>query len=235
MNKDFYDTLKSALYDLAREDALRDAAGAELEELRSGRTKEKESAERSERISAYLSAARRGAVLKRILIAAVVAASLALTACGVKYASDWFNITENGGDSIFGSEDSGIGEIKGYYLPTAIPESYSKYFSNVDMICHIQAYVNNEDIQQKIYFTQIPITDGWSSIKTEGAEHGETTVEGIRVYYVKKEESWFVIWRNEHYKFTFTCPASFEWSEVAELILSVKPASPNNGQANPDE
>ena len=167
---------------------------------------------------------------KVVLTAVLVVLLLALTACGVKYAYDWFTITHHDKGSNFEYEDTGIKGIEAYYEPAAIPESFIQSDKTKNSIANIIVYQNDQD--NRIIFKQILLANGWFSLNTENKEYGERNIDNIQVFYAKGDDEWSVVWRNEFYRFLIHCPSSFTWEEVEELVLSVKPEDGEASQVN---
>lgn len=75
------------------------------------------------------------------------------------------------------------------------------------------------DLSQRISTNSVIVFD------TENADHQVKYIDGLKVYYVLKNNVYFVHWLQYGYYFSLSADESLGWEEVEKIVLSIEPVA----------
>ena len=114
--------------------------------------------------------------------------------------------------------------------PATIEMEYtSKYFeeNGYKNTEHIQTKFNNVYVWSKnidnIYFSQYIIDENDIRYDIEETSYEVTFVEEQKVFYMIKNDEYFVKWLANGYSFNLRCSESLGWKEIEKIITSLEP------------
>ena len=152
------------------------------------------------------------------LIAAIIALLLTATACVFhREIKDFFiQVTEKG--TIFETEISSS-EVVDYEM-SWVPEGY--VFSDLQSYSSMKRFTWTKDKQQISF---IYASKGTETIilDTEGTSYQIADVDGKKVYYVCKYNTYSLIWMDSDTSFDLHCPADVSWEDIERMIRSIVP------------
>lgn len=160
-----------------------------------------------------------------ILVAAIIVFTMTMSISALRTPLINFimNIYENYINIYFveDEESSNIPtSIEHMYVPSYIPDNYMQIDSQNYGVSAETIWMNDESL---IILNQDPLNENFNvHINNEGADYQTISISGNDIYYYVKDGYYFIIWTDQAYLFTITCPESISLLEVEKIISSME-------------
>lgn len=113
--------------------------------------------------------------------------------------------------------------IETKYIPTYINEnSFTQLDQAISPVSVFTVWSNGTEI---VDLSQNTIVNNDTVIDAEDAEHQVKYINGLKVYFMLKNNIYFVHWVQYGYSFGLSADESLGWHEVEKIILSIEPVA----------
>lgn len=168
--------------------------------------------------------------IKRVILAAAIAALLATTAMAIPSIREailrFFTHREDThyDFSFDAAQTKNIPDcINSVHLPSYITDGYTKEIDNIHKAVTFVGWHNSDN--QRIIFEQYPAaTDNKSGgINAEDSETQQICLNGYEVLRIENPEALCYVWTNSEYMFTLICDKPFSEKEMQKIFYSIRP------------
>lgn len=115
------------------------------------------------------------------------------------------------------AEDDGI-KLK--YTLTLVPDGYNIESNTTTYNLYAELWTNQN---KQIRFTQRSSQNNDIFIDDDQGNYSEIMIEGLKAYYLEKNERKIVVWNFEGYNFKLNCPSELDWETITQMITSIAP------------
>lgn len=153
-----------------------------------------------------------------LLVAVIVVFALTVTAC--TFGEQIKNFCFSKYEKFMRVEVNGEPDNMSFkqYIPTFVPDGYVLEDNDVGNGYSRLIFINGS---HRIYIDQDKLSSGKLILDTENAEYSEMDIGGKRVYCLKKNNTYTLLWLNNNYQFLVTCHSSIEWNNIESMINSL--------------
>ena len=109
------------------------------------------------------------------------------------------------------------------YVPSYFGENGYEQIDRIKTDFSVLTICSKNDFN--INFSQHIISSNDIKLDAEGASYTMTLIEEQEVYYMVKNSTYIVIWLSNGYSFSLSCEENLGFSEIAKIILSLKPVN----------